>query len=701
MRGGEAGRGSRRGRALAALAVALAGWASAAGASDAPGARPAGFVAAHPVWRASGDPTWRPYSFRGPDGRMAGLDVEFSQVLAERVGVRIEWVDVPSWPEAVRRFRAGEIDLLMGTADTVEREAEMLFTRPYAASPVAVITRLDAPFFVTLHDLAGQTVAAPEGHATTDYLRRVRSDLRLVVVPDLDAAVEAVAAGRADAMVAGLVPAATTIAARGLDGLKVAGLVDARFDLCVAVRRDWPQARDLLDRAIAAEPPEVRIERFDRWIGPVMGLQRQAWHWRRMYAWGLGAAAVLAIAVVLVGLWNRTLRARVAAARAAMGAEMAAHAESEQRFRTLFEQAPIGMFRSTPAGQFLSVNDFLAGLFEYESAEQMVREVNAVGIPAALFADARQRERLVATVLERPGAMLAAPVAYRTRSGRVFDALLSMASGEDPVTRERTLLGFVQDVTAQVREEASRRQREKLMALGELASGVAHDFNNLLGVIRTEADLLTEDRIADAVVLAATRNIGMAVDGARGLTERLLRFVRTQGSERPTVYDARDAVRSALELFDTAAGPNVAVATELGEEPAALRGYRTDLQNAVLNLCLNARDAMPSGGTVTVRVRRVALSEADCAALAPFTTSPGPFVEIAVADTGAGMTPEVLARATEPFFTTKGEAGTGLGLWMVSGVAAGQGGALRLRSAPGTGTTITLLLPGAGVPLAG
>jgi PAS domain S-box-containing protein len=695
MRGQEAGRSHRPAQALAALALALAAFATGAGATPAAAPRAGAFLAAHPVWRVSADPAWRPYSFRGPDGHMAGLDVEFSQLLAGRTGARIEWVDVPSWSEAVRRFRAGEIDLLMGTAQTPERAAEMLFTRPYAASPVAVITRLDAPFLVTLRELAGQTVAAPAGHVTTDYLRRLSLDVRLEVLPDLDQAVRAVAEGRADATVAGLIPSATAIGSLGLENLKVAGLVDARFDLCVAVRRDWPEARDLLDQAIAADPPDVRMERFDRWLEPVMGLQRQAWHWRRMFGWGLVAAAALGIGIVLAALWNRALRVRVAAVTAAVSAEAAAHAESEQRFRTMFEQAPIGMFRSTPQGAFLSVNPFLASMFEYASAEQMVREVNAVGIAAALFADARERERLVATVLERPGALATAQVHYRSRTGRPIDALLSMATVEDPGTRERALLGFVQDVTARVREEASRRQREKLLALGELASGVAHDFNNLLSVIRTETELLAEDHPREPDVVAAARNIGASVDGAKRLTERLLRFVRTHGSERPTVYDAREAVRVALELFDSAAGPGVAVRTDFAAEASAVEGYRTDLQNAVLNLCLNARDAMPDGGTLTVRTRAVELSAADCAALSPYAPAPGTFVSVEVADTGTGMAPDVLASCREPFFTTKGEAGTGLGLWMVHCVAAGLGGALRIESRPGAGTAVAILLPGA------
>jgi PAS domain S-box-containing protein len=651
------------------------------------------FRAAHPVWRVSGDPNWRPYSFRAADGKIVGLDVEFSRVLAERIGVQLEWVDVPSWTEALARYRAGQIDLLMGTAQSPERDGGMLFTASYAASPVAVITRLDSPFLVTLHDLAGQTVAAPEAHITTDYLRKLRPTFKLVTYPDVDSAVRAVAAGDADAMVAGLIPSATAVRALGLDGLKVAGLVDMRFDLRVAVRRDWPVARDLLDAAIAADPPEVRVERFDRWLGPIMGLQRQAWAWRRLFRAGAGIAAALALAVLAVVAWNRVLRARVERATRAMREENAARAESERRFRAMFDQAPIGMYRSTPEGSFLSVNPFLARLFEFESPEQMVREVNRGGIAGTLFDDPQLRPRIVAAVLDRPGGQVVSQVRYRSRSGRPFDTLLSMTAIDDPATGQRTLLGFVQDVTERVRDEAIRRQREKLVALGQLAGGVAHDFNNLLSVIHTEAELLAHDRPGDRTVTEAVHHIAEAEAGARALTSRLLRFVRSRGGESAKPYDPRDALRTAVELFDSAGGHRVRVSTELGEGATQISGFQEDLVSSVLNLCLNARDAMPNGGSLLVRARDVTLSAAQCAALAPYTPSPGAFLEIEVIDEGTGMSAETLAACTQPFFSTKGEGGTGLGLWMVQWVVSAQGGAMRITSREGSGTTVALYLP--------
>lgn len=683
------------GRALFALASVA--WCFTAAASEGRSAVFRPFLESHPVWRVSGDPSWRPYSFRGPDGKTVGLDVEFARLLAGRVGVGIEWVEVPSWSEALRRFHAGEIDLLMGTAATPERQGEMLFTAPYASSPVAVIARIDSPFLVTTRDLSGRTVGAPADHVTTTYLHNQRSNLRLVTYPSLEEAIRAVSDGRVEMMVAGLIPAATTIRALDLEGLKVAGLLDLHFDLRVAVRRDWPIARDMLDAAIATDPPEVRLERFDRWLEPIMGLQRQAWKWRTSFLIGIGVAAVLAVGMLAMIFWNRWLRDRVARATAAIRTETAAHAESEVRFRTIFDKAPLGMYRSTPGGIFLSVNPFLAKLFEYDSPEHMVAQVNRTGIAGTLFEDPAVRKRLVSSVVDRPGSFAVAQVRYRSRTGRSIDALLSMTSIDDPVNSERTLIGFVQDVTERIREEATRQRREKLLALGQMAGGVVHDFKNQLVVVLAEAQLLASERPGDPAVEESTHRIVAAVDGARGVTDRLLRFVQERGGEKPGVFDAEEVVHATLALFRPGAGRRVRVVEDLGAGTTLVSGFRDDLQSALLNLCLNSRDAMPDGGELTVRTRDVTLSAAACAALAPYTPTPGAHLEIAVSDTGTGMPPEVVATCREPFFTTKGDVGTGLGLWMVHCIVSGHGGAMRISSAAGAGTTVTLYLPVAAV----
>jgi signal transduction histidine kinase len=185
------------------------------------------------------------------------------------------------------------------------------------------------------------------------------------------------------------------------------------------------------------------------------------------------------------------------------------------------------------------------------------------------------------------------------------------------------------------------------------------------------------------------------VKGASALSERLLRFVHARGPEKPGTLDVRGAVHGAVELFDSGGGHRLPVVEDLGVTETRVAGFQADLQTALLNLFLNARDAMPGGGTLSVRTRDVALAPEGCAALAPYRVAPGRYLAIEVSDTGSGMPPEVLARCREPFFTTKGDGGTGLGLWMVHCVVTGHGGALSVASHPGAGTTVTIFLPDA------
>ncbi len=651
------------------------------------------------MWRVSGDPDFRPYCFRGANGQPVGLDVEYSRLLGDRVGARMEWVDAGSWAEVLRRYRAGEIDVLMGTAHSAERDREMLFTGSYAGSPVAVIMRLDSPFLVTLQDLRKLRLAGTEGSVTTEYMRRLRPDLPMETFPGVGAAAEAVSSGRADAMVESLVSSASTVRALGLENLKVAGIVDMRFDLRIAVRPDWPEARDLLDQAIAADPPEVRAERFDRWLGVVLGLQHQAWRWRGLYRAGLLVASLLLAAGLTVAIWNRVLRRRVNLATSALRAQMASRLESEERFRTMFEQAPIGMFRSTPDGRFLSVNRRLATLFEWESPERMVEDVNRSDIAHALFQDPARRAEIVREVLEGRGRMITREVRYLTRGGHQIDTLLAMGAVEDPVERTPTLLGFVQDVTERKRQEAGREHREKLLALGQLAGGVAHDFNNLLTSLRSYSQMLAQDAPRDPCVQEAARGISEAVEIAAGVTRRLVQFAH-RGSEAPVPYDAHESVRSAVELFAAGGGRQWRVEQTLAAPEATVRGSTALLQNAVLNLLLNARDAMAPGGSIRLASEVLEIRAGDAEGWAP-APAPGRYLLISVADAGAGMDPETLAVCCQPFFTTKGEGGTGLGLPAVQSTAIEHEGAMKVESAPGRGTTVRLLLrlfPASGRP---
>jgi PAS domain S-box-containing protein len=247
------------------------------------------------------------------------------------------------------------------------------------------------------------------------------------------------------------------------------------------------------------------------------------------------------------------------------------------------------------------------------------------------------------------------------------------------------------DVTRQRTAEAAQRRAQKMEAVGQLTSGVAHDFNNLLMVIAGNLELLEKADRPERRQRLSSR-MREAVSRAKRLTGQLLAFSHRQQLERRAV-DLNALVAAAAGLAQRTLGPGIRLETRLDRSLAPCLTDPGQIEVALTNLLLNARDATPVGGTVTIATGRVRLGPA-APEVAAGEIPAGDYVSLAVTDTGVGMSPEVLGRATEPFFTTKGDAaGSGLGLSTVYGFARQSQGHLLLRSQPGRGTGVKLLFP--------
>ena len=224
-------------------------------------------------------------------------------------------------------------------------------------------------------------------------------------------------------------------------------------------------------------------------------------------------------------------------------------------------------------------------------------------------------------------------------------------------------------------------QAQKMETLGQLAGGIAHDFNNMLAVIRGGTQMLRRRLIAgDPEIARIVGHIDQGADRAAGLTTRLLAFSRRR-SVAQEVTDANALVAGMADILRYTLGAGIEVETVLAPDLWPIVVDRNQLENAILNLAVNARDAMPEGGRLSIETANISVDGKNA-------------VSISVQDTGRGMTPEVLSRALEPFFTTKGEGrGTGLGLAQVQALVRQSGGSTQIDSAPGAGTTITLRFP--------
>lgn len=262
--------------------------------------------------------------------------------------------------------------------------------------------------------------------------------------------------------------------------------------------------------------------------------------------------------------------------------------------------------------------------------------------------------------------------------------------GEATANGERIFTGFVRDLTSRFRIEEDLRQAQKMEAVGQLTGGLAHDFNNLLTVISGNLEMI-EDKLPQGPLRDMLREAqDAAADGAK-LTGQLLAFGRRQPLN-PKHADLGQLLSGFSDLLRRTLGEDIKLSTVLSGSDFNVLVDSSQLQNAVLNIALNARDAMPKGGSLTTEISRVHL-DADYAKMFPEVRS-GNFVLISMTDTGSGMTDEVKKRAIEPFFTTKEVgSGTGLGLSMVYGFVKQSGGHLQLYSEAGRGTTIRIYLP--------
>jgi PAS domain S-box-containing protein len=333
------------------------------------------------------------------------------------------------------------------------------------------------------------------------------------------------------------------------------------------------------------------------------------------------------------------------------------------------------------------------------SAEQIVgQDVSALAPLALLPADAARLAATYAAVLA--GLVLEREASHRTASGQEI-VLRTLIYPTRSVSGEVTgglVLG--RDVTAEraAEEERLRLQHQvehlqRLESLGQLAGGVAHDFNNLLAVINLTAEVLESSLPAGSPQRAQTQQILAAAARGVALTRKMLVFAHREPALR-TVVDLNDVVRRAELLLDPTLGERIGRTTDLATVPALVSGDPLQLEQVVINLAANARDAMPDGrGHLVVQTRLRTLTD-DVAAVTGTGTAPGRYVVLSVSDDGAGMDEQTLAHALEPFFTTKAPGqGTGLGLAMVYGVVTSSGGTVQVRSTVGAGTTVEVYLP--------
>jgi PAS domain S-box-containing protein len=355
--------------------------------------------------------------------------------------------------------------------------------------------------------------------------------------------------------------------------------------------------------------------------------------------------------------------------------------ESMTRLTAVVETAVDGVILFDAQARILLFNPACERLFGYRADEVMNLDI------AMLMSD---EERPSSTRHARRFAT--GEAAGLRKDGSTFPMDLSV--GQAWQDGELIYVGIVHDLTARKLTEQQLQQAQKMETVGQLSGGIAHDFNNLLTVIIGNAEHLSEQLRARPDLRQFADDICESGERGAELTQRLLAFSRRQLLQ-PQAVDCRELLASMLKLFKRTLRENIEIRTAFG--PGTIQAFadRAQLESAVLNLALNAQDAMPSGGHLTLSTELAAIDE-DYRALHPEVMS-GSYALISVTDDGEGMTPDVIEHAFEPFFTTKEVGkGSGLGLSMVYGFAKQSDGHVSIYSEEGLGTTVRIYLPRAG-----
>ena len=621
------------------------------------------------------------YAFSEATGEPIGFALSMWLEVAKRAGVtyRLAYFDtLADIEKAVIEKSVDIVPLLV--AD--QKHAKLFhFTEPVHQSPVVIFTRKNASGIASKQDLAGHRVSVVQGHTGQALMRTYRGELSITHDTPQEA-LSALMTQTSDAVIYQEHIFWQLARQQGIDSLlKTVGEPLRQLPMAIAVRQGLP---DVLAALAPALQSYLRSDAFhaarEPWGGNPSPLLPPI-----LIAKVLGA--LLAAAVIGLGLWRHVSVVRL---NTALARSVTEKQSAEERFKDLAEAASDWFFEQDESFRFT----FVSARFEA-----------LTGIPASRLIGQTRWEDAVATGAAGSDTDWQQHIAtlQAHKDWRDFAYTLTSESGEERIIttsgkaifdidgRFRGYRGVGRDITNRIKLEGALQQAQKMELVGQLTGGIAHDFNNLLTVMVGNLEMLKRNLAGDAKTSVYLATASEAVDIGSQLVQRLLGFARRQ-SLNPRHADLNTLVFDMLPLVRSSVGASVDVKLNLCPNLPPVFADEPQLQNALLNLSINARDAMPSGGQLVIETSEIKVVP-DFVEQHPGAI-PGHYLMLQVKDTGTGIAKDDLAKVIEPFFTTKEVGkGTGLGLSSVYGFAKQSDGFLLLDSDVGAGTAVSIYLP--------
>ncbi|MFA6147914.1 MAG: transporter substrate-binding domain-containing protein [bacterium] len=633
------------------------------------------FVAAHGPIRYAPDPLFAPFEFLSPSGVAEGITPDLLAIMGKKMGVEFRTVAYPTWSDVLDAAKRREVDLLGTLTRTPEREGFLIFSEPYLSVPYVLFVREGGGDGITIEDLVSRRLGVVKNYGINTWLSAEHPKTRPVMVEDAATGLTMVATGQLDALLEALPVGARIVREKSLTNIRIVPRHIYTLPQHFGVPKGEPLLLSIIQKGMNSLTEAERSEVFVRWTGqdfsrppPVISpLLRNA-------------LLVLAAAAVLSWVWIVALRRSVRRATQSLR-------ESEERFRTLSELSPLGMALIDPRGRYEYVNPAFVSIFGYTLEEV---PTGALWFRAA-FPDPELRKEVIRAWKEDLAGSRVGEARPRTYDVTCKDGTRKIVQFRPvSLSRDRQFVIY-EDMTRQRELQAQLQQAMKMEAVGRLAGGVAHDFNNILTVIMGNVSMALGKLPPSDPAAGLLSEAQKGAERAALLTRQLLAFSRKQIIE-PKVLDLNALITDMGKMLVRLIGEDIVLKIHPGEGLGPVKVDHGQFEQVLVNLAVNARDAMPGGGTLLIETANTDLDESYCI-LHPYVL-PGRFVMLAVSDTGCGMPAEVRKQIFEPFFTTKPKGtGTGLGLAMIYGVVKNSNGSIEVYSEVGKGTTFKIYLP--------
>ncbi|WP_462270617.1 transporter substrate-binding domain-containing protein, partial [Desulfobacter sp.] len=654
----------------------------------------------HSVIRIAPDPSFQPIEFFDKNGKYSGVGADYAKLVSEKLGITFEVVRCKTWDEVIAKVKRREVDVLNAVVKTPQREEYLNFTSPYLKIPSVIIVRKNVTRNLTLDMLKGMNVIMISGYGYVDLIRNKYPQIDISLVPKLQTALQKVSFGMVDAFVGDLATASFYIESQGITNLKSAGQIEPANISGFAVRSDWPELTNILEKGIALLTDEERTSIYKKWIhlGPEPGITKREFK--------NAVIGFLMVVVLICGIffaWNRMLNTKIVLKTKDLKKEIEERKliEDELKAQTVFldkiiETSAISMWISDKDGTIIRTNPACLEFFG-ATEEEVVGKYN-------LFQDSVIQEKgfmpVVKDVFEKgkPASFVidydfgaVDHVDVKNATHKIIKTVLTPVL--DNNKKVSNVIVQAIDITELKQSEKEKisinkviAEHEKLSLIGRVAGKMAHDFNNILGIIMGNSQLALaicpDDKTKDRLELIYNQTIR-----GKNLTKNLVAFAKDQ-EPKQEFFSIEEKIDLVLNLLKKDL-EGIHVMKRYSQDIPDLLADSGMIEHAVVNLFQNAIHAV---------------SLADQPQIIVHTYYQEELIFIEIEDNGCGIPSECLDEIYEPSFTLKGSKdktgmykpgikGSGYGMSNVKKYIEQHKGSISIHSELQTGTKVTIKLP--------